>query len=40
MVYGGIDRIITFAVVSGVAGADLGTSVIQIPGVCNLVADC
>lgn len=40
MVYGGLDGIITtFAVVSGVAGAELGTSVILILGLANLLAD-
>ena len=40
MVYGGLDGIITtFAVVSGVAGAQLGTSVILILGLANLFAD-
>ncbi|MDF2770597.1 MAG: putative rane protein [Geminicoccaceae bacterium] len=40
MVYGGLDGIITtFAVVSGVAGADLGANVILILGVGNLLAD-
>ncbi|OGO35061.1 MAG: hypothetical protein A2W35_20205 [Chloroflexi bacterium RBG_16_57_11] len=40
MVYGGLDGIITtFAVVSGVAGAKLGTSVILILGLANLLAD-
>jgi vacuolar iron transporter family protein len=40
MVYGGLDGIITtFAVVSGVAGAQLGTSVILILGLANLLAD-
>jgi len=40
MVYGGLDGIITtFAVVSGVAGAELGTPVILILGVANLLAD-
>lgn len=40
IVYGGLDGIITtFAVVSGVAGADLGASVILILGVANLLAD-
>jgi VIT1/CCC1 family predicted Fe2+/Mn2+ transporter len=39
-VYGGLDGIITtFAVVSGVAGANLGTGVILILGVANLLAD-
>ena len=40
MVYGGLDGIITtFAVVSGVAGAQLGTPVILILGMANLLAD-
>lgn len=40
MVYGGLDGIITtFAVVSGVAGAELGTSIILILGLANLLAD-
>lgn len=40
MVYGGLDGIVTtFAVVSGVAGAQLGTSVILIMGLANLLAD-
>jgi VIT1/CCC1 family predicted Fe2+/Mn2+ transporter len=40
LVYGGLDGIITtFAVVSGVAGANLGTSVILILGMANLLAD-
>jgi VIT1/CCC1 family predicted Fe2+/Mn2+ transporter len=40
MVYGGLDGIITtFAVVSGVAGAQLGTQVILILGLANLFAD-
>ena len=40
MVYGGLDGIITtFAVVSGVAGAQLDTSVILILGLANLLAD-
>jgi VIT1/CCC1 family predicted Fe2+/Mn2+ transporter len=40
MVYGGLDGIITtFAVVSGVAGAELGTGVILILGLANLFAD-
>jgi vacuolar iron transporter family protein len=39
-VYGGLDGIITtFAVVSGVAGAQLGSGVILILGVANLLAD-
>ena len=40
MVYGGLDGIVTtFAVVSGVAGAELGTSIILIMGLANLFAD-
>ena len=40
MVYGGLDGIITtFAVVSGVAGAELGSGIILILGVANLLAD-
>jgi VIT1/CCC1 family predicted Fe2+/Mn2+ transporter len=40
LVYGGLDGIITtFAVVSGVAGANLGTGIILILGVANLLAD-
>jgi VIT1/CCC1 family predicted Fe2+/Mn2+ transporter len=40
IVYGGLDGIITtFAVVSGVAGAQLGTPVILILGLANLLAD-
>ena len=40
LVYGGLDGIITtFAVVSGVAGADLGTGVVLILGLANLLAD-
>jgi len=40
MVYGGLDGIITtFAIVSGVAGAQLGTPVILILGLANLLAD-
>lgn len=39
-VYGGIDgAVTTFAVVSGVAGAQLGARVVLILGVANLVAD-
>ncbi len=39
-VYGGLDGIVTtFAVVAGVAGADLATSVIIVLGVANLIAD-
>lgn len=40
MVYGGLDGIVTtFAVVSGVAGAELGANIILILGIGNLVAD-
>jgi len=40
MVYGGLDGIITtFAVVSGVAGAELGAKVVLILGLANLFAD-
>jgi VIT1/CCC1 family predicted Fe2+/Mn2+ transporter len=40
MVYGGLDGIITtFAVVSGVAGAELGTGIVLILGLANLLAD-
>jgi VIT1/CCC1 family predicted Fe2+/Mn2+ transporter len=40
MVYGGLDGIITtFAVVSGVVGADLGSHIILILGLANLLAD-
>ena len=40
MVYGGLDGIVTtFAIVSGVSGAQLGTSVILILGLANLFAD-
>jgi VIT1/CCC1 family predicted Fe2+/Mn2+ transporter len=40
MVYGGLDGIITtFAIVSGVAGAQLGTPIILILGLANLLAD-
>jgi len=40
MVYGGLDGIITtFAVVSGVAGADLGAHIVIILGLANLLAD-
>lgn len=39
-IYGGIDgAVTTFAVVAGVAGADLAVSIILILGVANLVAD-
>lgn len=39
-VYGGIDgAVTTFAVVSGVAGAQLGGRVVLILGVANLIAD-
>jgi len=40
MVYGGLDGIVTtFAVVSGVAGADLGAHIVLILGLANLFAD-
>jgi len=40
LVYGGLDGIITtFAVVSGVAGAELGSGIILIMGLANLLAD-
>jgi vacuolar iron transporter family protein len=40
MVYGGLDGIITtFAVVSGVAGASLGSGIVLILGLANLLAD-
>jgi VIT1/CCC1 family predicted Fe2+/Mn2+ transporter len=40
MVYGGLDGIVTtFAVVSGVAGANLGANVVLILGLANLFAD-
>jgi VIT1/CCC1 family predicted Fe2+/Mn2+ transporter len=40
MVYGGLDGIVTtFAVVSGVAGAQLGNGVVLILGLANLFAD-
>ena len=40
LVYGGLDGIITtFAIVSGVAGAELGARVILILGIGNLLAD-
>jgi len=40
MVYGGLDGIVTtFAVVSGVAGAQLGSRVVLIMGLANLLAD-
>lgn len=40
LVYGGLDGIITtFAVVSGVSGADLGSGVILILGLANLLGD-
>ena len=39
-VYGGLDGIVTtFAVVAGVAGADLSTGLVLILGVANLIAD-
>ncbi len=40
MVYGGIDGVITtFAIVGGVAGADLASGIVVILGISNLVAD-
>jgi vacuolar iron transporter family protein len=40
MVYGGLDGIVTtFAIVSGVAGANLGSGVVLILGLANLLAD-
>jgi vacuolar iron transporter family protein len=40
MVYGGLDGIVTtFAIVSGVAGAQLGNEIILILGLANLLAD-
>ena len=40
MVYGGIDgTITTFAVVSGVVGAELAPGIVVILGLANLVAD-
>jgi VIT1/CCC1 family predicted Fe2+/Mn2+ transporter len=40
LVYGGLDGIVTtFAIVSGVAGANLGSGVILILGMANLLAD-
>ncbi len=40
MVYGGLDGIVTtFAVVSGVAGANLGSGIVLILGLANLLAD-
>jgi VIT1/CCC1 family predicted Fe2+/Mn2+ transporter len=40
MVYGGLDGIVTtFAVVSGVAGAELGAGIVLILGLANLFAD-
>jgi hypothetical protein len=40
MVYGGLDGIVTtFAVVSGVAGAELGSGIVLILGLANLFAD-
>ena len=40
MVYGGLDGIVTtFAIVSGVAGANLGSGIILILGLANLLAD-
>jgi VIT1/CCC1 family predicted Fe2+/Mn2+ transporter len=40
MVYGGLDGIVTtFAIVSGVVGADLGSGIILVLGLANLLAD-
>src|SRR4030042_1126831 len=40
LVYGGLDGIVTtFAVVSGVAGADLSSNIVLILGLANLFAD-
>jgi len=40
MVYGGLDGIVTtFAIVSGVVGANLGSDIILILGLANLLAD-
>ena len=40
MVYGGLDGIVTtFAIVSGVAGANLGSGIILVLGLANLFAD-
>lgn len=40
LVYGGLDGIVTtFAIVSGVAGAQLGSNIILILGLANLLAD-
>lgn len=40
MVYGGLDGIVTtFAIVSGVAGANLGSGIIMVLGLANLLAD-
>ena len=40
MVYGGLDGIVTtFAIVSGVAGASLGSGIIMVLGLANLLAD-
>jgi VIT1/CCC1 family predicted Fe2+/Mn2+ transporter len=40
MVYGGLDGIVTtFAIVSGVAGANLGAGIVLILGLANLLAD-
>jgi VIT1/CCC1 family predicted Fe2+/Mn2+ transporter len=40
LVYGGLDGIVTtFAVVSGVAGAELGSQIVLILGLANLFAD-
>jgi VIT1/CCC1 family predicted Fe2+/Mn2+ transporter len=40
MVYGGLDGIVTtFAIVSGVAGANLGSGIVLVLGLANLLAD-
>ena len=40
MIYGGLDGIITtFAIVSGVAGAQLESGIILVLGLANLIAD-
>ena len=40
IIYGGLDGIITtFAIVAGIAGADLATEVILVLGFANLIAD-
>ena len=40
IIYGGLDGIVTtFAIVTGVRGAELDTEIILVLGICNLVAD-